>query len=425
MRRIKEFVFNNQLISGSLVMIMGSTLVNFVNYIYHLLMGRMLGPINYGTLNSLIAVFYLLFIPSLALTTVIVKFTTVYRAQGNYGKLYSLFRSFSEKIFILGILAILFFIFARNLIANFLNTSEVSVVALIGSFFLFSLLSTVNNGILQGLVNFNFLSVNNVFSGLLKVGFGILLVRMGFSVSGAVLAILIAYILPYLTSLYPLRFLWRYKLERIKIDSKEIFNYAAPSALAVLGTTSLYSTDIILVKHFFPPFEAGLYGALSIIGKIIFFASGTIGVVMFPIISEKFEKGLQYRLVLYQALVLVVASCVFLTLIYFLWPGFMIRLLYGSSYLNGASYLGLFAVFISIFSLSNLLIQFFLSVRKTKVYFLSLFAALLQGILIWFFHHNFFQVIYSSIVASALLLISLLIYYFLSSQKPQLAELKK
>ena len=397
-------------------MILGSTFVNFANYLYHLLMGRMLGPVNYGTLNSLIAIFYLLFIPSMALATVIAKFTTVYKAKNDYSKLYSLFRSFSEKIFVFGILVLLLFVFARHPIARFLNISEVSAVALVGSFLLLSLLSTVNNGILQGLLNFNFLSTNNAFSSILKVGFGILLVWMGFSVNGAIVAILISYLLPYFTSLYPLRFLWQYKPQKINIDYKEIFNYAGSTTIVILGMTSLYSTDIILVKHFFPAFEAGVYSALSVVGRIIFFASSTIGIVMFPIISERFERGDKYRMVFYRAFALVVVLSTLLTIIYFLLPELMFRLLYGSSFLEGTPYLGIFAIFISIYSLSSLMVQFFLSVRKTKIYFLTVAAAFLQGILIWFFHQNFFQVIYSSIAVTSLLLISLLLYYLLLSR---------
>ena len=312
LRRFKfakiKFLPENELIGGSLVMIVGSTFVNFANYIYHLLLGRMLGPVNYGTLNSLIAIFYLLFIPSMALATVITKFTSVYKAKNDYSKLYSLFRSFSEKILVLGVGVFFLFILARNSIADFLNIAENNAVVLVGPFFALSLLSTINNGILQGLLNFNFLSANNVFSSLLKVGFGFLLVSMGLSVNGAILAILISYILPYFISLYPLRFLWRHKPRKLSIDYKEIFTYAGPTTFVVLGMTSLYSTDIILVKHFFPSFEAGVYAAMAVVGKIIFFASSAIGIVMFPIISERFEKGSKYRAVLYQAFSLVAVS---------------------------------------------------------------------------------------------------------------------
>lgn len=403
-------------------MVAGATFVNFGNYVYHLAMARMLRPADYGALSSLIAILNLLTIPSLALITVVVKFTTIYKARSEFSKLYTMFRSFSEKILVLGLLVLLFFILAKNQIAGFLNISEATAVVIVGSFFVFSLLTTVNNGILQGLLNFNFLSINNAFSTVLKVAFSILLVWMGFSVNGAVIAVLIAYVLPYLTSLFPLRFLRSHKSEKIKIDRREILNYAAPATLAILGVTSLYSMDIILVKHFFPPFQAGLYAALSIVGKIIFFASNVIGIVMFPIISEKFEKREKYKTVLYESIILVASTSFLLAILYFLWPEIMMKLLYGSSYLRAASYLGIFGIFMSIFSMDNLFLQFFLSVRETRVSFLAFGAALLQGVLIWFYHDNFQEVIYSSIIATSLLFASLLIYYICRNSSCELAN---
>ena len=40
-------------------------------------------------------------------------------------------------------------------------------------------------------------------------------------------------------------------------------------SIQALAFTSFFTTDLILVKHFFPPFEAGIYAALSTLGKII------------------------------------------------------------------------------------------------------------------------------------------------------------
>lgn len=424
MQRIKNFLFDNQLVSGSMVMLGASVVTNFGNYLYHLLMGRMLGPRDYGSLNSLIAIFYLLAIPASVLITVVVKFTTLYRAQNNYLKVYSLFRSFSEKSLLAGGIIFLFFVLGRDLVANFLNIPEREAVVLVGSLFVFSLLGTANNGILQGFLNFNFLSANSILGILLKLSFAVFLVRMGLAVNGAILAILVSSVLPYFVSFYPLRFLWRYQSLKMKINWEEIFAYAGPVLLAVLGLTSLYSTDIILVKHFFPAFEAGLYAALSVVGKIIFFASSTIGIVMFPLVSEKFERGEPYRAIFYQAIIGVAASSVFLTLIYFSWPKLMMRLLYGSAYLEAASYLGFFAIFISLYSLVNILTQFFLSVRETKISLFSVGAGLLQGVLIWIFHKTLFQVIFISIFVSSLLLLVLLLYYFLKSDQRHLGKIQ-
>lgn len=413
MEKIKKTIFSSQLIKGSFILLIGSTLVNFGSYIYQLLMGRMLGPENYGVLTSLIALLYLLIIPSQTILTVVVKFTTAYKAKKEFAKILALLISLSKNFTIIGIIFFLLFIFGKNFIANFLNIHETLPLILTSVLFIISLLSTTNNGILQGYLKFTFLSVNGVFSILLKVGLAYLLVRVGFSVNGAILALISASFFPYLISFYPLRFLRDYKSQEIqKIDWGKIREYATPVLIATLGMTSLYSTDIILVKHFFNSLDAGFYAALAMMGKIVFFASVAIGTVMFPLVSEKFESGQKVHHLLFESLLLVFLSSIIITAAYFFWPEFMISLLYGSKYFAIAQNLGFFALFITLYSLSNILLQFFLSIGRTRVAAFPIGGAIFQVVLIWFFHTSIRQVITASFIVTALLLLALLLYYF-------------
>jgi len=409
-------ILKNQLIAGSFVLFVGSMFANFGSYLYHLLMGRMLGPVNYGVLTALISLLYIISIPALTLATTIVKFASVAKAKKNYAKVYFLFYDFSRKLLVVSVIIFILFAFGSQVIAEFLQIPSRALIILTSSLFLISLLPTVNNGILQAFLNFPFLAANSILGVILKLALAVGLVKLGFSVGGAMMAILISSLIIYLVSFFPLRFLWQYKGKVAKIDWSKITSYAAPVFLAVLGLTSLYTTDIILVKHFFPAFQAGLYAALAVMGKIIFFASNTVPMVMFPLVSERYENGGRYRPFLSQSLILVSGLSAGITGFYFLFPKFMINILYGPSFLATSPYLGLFGIFISLYTLSSVLTSFFLSIRKTKVAFFVLSAAITQIALIWLFHASILQVIQISILVTTLLLFSLLLYY-LKSEK--------
>jgi len=417
-------ILKNQLIAGSFVLFVGSMFANFGSYLYHLLMGRMLGPVNYGVLTALISLLYIISIPALTLATTIVKFASVAKAKKNYAKVYFLFYDFSRKLLVVSVIIFILFAFGSQVIAEFLQIPSRALIILTSSLFLISLLPTVNNGILQAFLNFPFLAANSIFGVILKLALAVGLVKLGFSVGGAMMAILISSLIIYLVSFFPLRFLWQYKQSLLlrnkgkvaKIDWSKITSYAAPVFLAVLGLTSLYTTDIILVKHFFPAFQAGLYAALAVMGKIIFFASNTVPMVMFPLVSERYENGGRYRPFLSQSLILVSGLSAGITGFYFLFPKFMINILYGPSFLATSPYLGLFGIFISLYTLSSVLTSFFLSIRKTRVAFFVLSAAITQIALIWLFHASILQVIQISILVTTLLLFSLLLYY-LKSEK--------
>lgn len=409
-------ILKDPLISGSLVLFIGTMIANFGNYLYHLLMGRMLGPKDYGILASLISLAYIFSVLTSSLLTTIVKFVTKFKVKKQWGKIYSLFTGLLKIFGIGGVVIFFAFLGGKSLIGNFLHLEDNFPVVILALWLGLSFPTFVNNAFLQGFLKFGFLSFNNVFSTILKLGLAILLVKFGFGVSGALGAIFLSSLLPYFLSFYPLRFLWQYK-DGEEIKWGEFFSFSLPVMGAMLGLTSLYSTDVILVRHFFPSFEAGLYAALAVLGKIVFFASSVVPTVMFPLVSEKFENGGKYKNLLQQSLLIVGGESILITLVYFLFPSLMIKLLYGSQYLVASPYLGIFAVFISFYSLSSLLVNFFLSIGKTLVAIFCLLGAFLQIVLICLFHSSLWQVIGVSLGVSVLLFLSLMIFLKQSEKK--------
>src|SRR3989344_2713208 len=69
-------IITNPLFSGSAIMIIGSNLINVLTYLYHLMMGRILGPSFYGELSALISFIGLLAIVPISLSLVIVKYVS-------------------------------------------------------------------------------------------------------------------------------------------------------------------------------------------------------------------------------------------------------------------------------------------------------------------------------------------------------------
>ncbi len=420
MKLIKNHFFKllqNKLISGSLVLFVGTTAVNLSNYLYHLFMGRMLGPADYGVLVSLMSLAYFSMVISLSLNTVVVRFTSIFKAKKDYPRIYSLFRGFSRYSLLLGASIFLLFILGHRSVAEFLNISNYQAIVLVASTFLIRFLVPINNGLIQGFLNFKFLSANNMLAAVSKLIIALFLVKAGFSVLGAVLAFVIADYLTYLVSFLPLRFLFQHRAKTLNVNWRETINYAGPAFIVVLSLTSLYTSDIILIKHFLEPYQAGLYSALGVLGKIIFFASGAITMAMFPLVAERHENGRKYKNIFFQAFFLVGMISAGITLLYFLAPKIMILLLYGSSYLEIAPLLGFFGIFISFHTLSYVLTNFFLSIHKTDVAVFPVMAACTQIGLIWFFHTSLLQVIQISILVTALLLTSLLLYFVYSYRK--------
>lgn len=406
MRKYINRIINDPLFSGSTIMILGSNGASAINYLYHLVIGRLLGPSLYGELAALISVMGLLGIIPGAFNLVIVKEISSIKNNEDLNNLILWFR---KKIFLVSIISSIAVLLLSPAISSFLHISDISYLIIIALFFLFSLQTLVNRSILQGLLRFQEMVMSVLIENGSKLLLSLLLIYLGFQVRGAMFAFLLSIVFGfYVTNNY----LKVGSLKNINIspDINSMLKFAFPVIIQIIALTSLYTSDVILIKHFFSSHEAGIYAALSTLGKIILFGAGPISSVMFPLVSQRKVRGENYEIIFIYSFVITLLLSLGGIVIYWLFPKFIIGLLYGSAYLGSEHLLVWFALFISLFTLSSLLITYNFSLGKTKVTFLPLIAAIAQIGLIILFHQSLFSVILISSSITALLLLSLLIY---------------
>ena len=403
-------VKGDKFLTNSLIFFIGSFLVGIGSYLYQFLTARMLTVEVYGELQSLLAILAVIGIPIGVISTVLTKYTADFKAKGWPNKIHTLFSLFTKKISTAAIIFFIIFVILSGYIAKFLNLTSTLPLIILGTSFLFGFLNSINLGVLRGLQKFKELSVISIISVLLKILFAVLLVKLGFALNGAVGAVVLAGLIGYLISFYPLKFL--FKQEKEKIETKEIFRYSFPVFFILLFTTLLYSVDIILVKHFFSAQIAGEYGALAILGHIIFFITGPIVGVMFPMAADAHGNHTDSTKVFKKTIFLVSLIGVTILLSYFLLPGFIIKILIGSKFLPIGKFLGWFGISMFLYSLVGLFAQYFLSIGKTKCAYLVGIGAILQVILISIFHTNLWQIIWIMNGVMLVILLLLTFYYF-------------
>jgi len=78
-------------VKGSAIMFGGTMIANVLAYLYHLVVGRILGPVGYGELAALISIFYILNSPSIVVQNILVKFFSQLKAKRDYGQAKRLF----------------------------------------------------------------------------------------------------------------------------------------------------------------------------------------------------------------------------------------------------------------------------------------------------------------------------------------------
>lgn len=412
MKKYFKEIVTHPLFSGSMIMVFGSNFANFLNVIYHFIMGKTLGPANYGELAAIISLVGLLGIIPGSLNLVVIKHISSAKSDNEVSWL---IHWLTTKIFVISIIFPMILLVVSPVISSFLNISKEYYLILVAVFFFFSIQSLLNRSILLGLLRFKDMVISTLAENGIKLLISALAVYLGFQVGGAMVGLVLSAILGwYITNSY-LRY--RTKQTTVKVDIKQMLLFTVPVLIQSAAITSLYSSDVILVKHFFSSHDAGIYASLSALGKIIFFGAGPIGAVMFPLVSRQIARGENYKKIFLYSFLATIILSIGVLLIYWLFPQFAIKLLFGTKYLEAQSLLVWFGIFISLFTLSSLLVSYGLSLGKTSIVILPLVAAVMQVAAILLFHRTLYEVIFISILTTALLLVSLLIYSMLYGKR--------
>lgn len=389
--------FSKPLVRGSFTVLAGSLGGSFLNYLFHLVMGRVLVPAEYGVLVSLFSLLYIVGVPGGVLGTTAAKFASQYKARGDFKAVTAALIWTSKAVVVLGLTFLgLAFVF-RNQLAEFLKVANPLLPVLFFGFIALSLLASILLGFLQGLLRFKAFSLMSFLGPLLKVLFGVGLAALGFGIWGVAWGLIISSGLAIAISLLLLKKNLRHPLAGSSFVKTDLLKYALPTTVTLLALTAFYNADVILVKHFFSPEEAGIYSSVVMTGRIIFFGLSSVVLVAFPMAAEKQESGGNPFLILRRSLLLVVPGAVVGVLAYLLLPRFLVALLFGSQYLAAVPYLGVFAVFIGLYAVVDLIFRFFLSIGSFRPAIFLVIFSVLQVLLLGFFHETLIQVIYVNI----------------------------
>lgn len=399
--------FKNPLFFGSLVMVVGTNLYSVGQFVYHSVAIRTLGEAYYGDLAAIISVLGLLGIIQLTFNLTIVRFV----AQHHPGETLKNFVTWINWWSNVGgaVLALLF-LAVSPFLAGFLHLHQpFSIYLLPPMIFLFMVAGSARS-VLQGLLRFRSFVLSMLSEVIVKIIFTVVLVYLSYALWGAMIALLFGTLTSYLVTLFYIRDVLTRKRGKMP-DIKPIIKFSIPVFIQGIALTSMYSLDLLLVKHFFNAYESGIYASIAVLGRVAFFVSGPIAFVMFPLITRRHSESKPYGAIFILSAVLTASLSFAIVLMYKFFPGLFLVLFSGHILPEGVQLLWWFSLFMAFISLDSLTVQFYLSIGKTWVVWLFVGAALLQVALIWFIHPSLLRVIQNSILSAALLAASLFLYF--------------
>ena len=401
-------ISKNTLKDGGILFI-ASILGGVSNYLYNIIIGRMLGPANYSEVTSLMSVLLIAAVPSGTVQTVVTKFTAKYNAHNEQYKIQRLIKSVSSRLSIAGVIFFGIFVSCSRLISDFIKIESIFPVIFLGIILIPSAVTPVYRGALQGMQKYFDYSVSGMVEVFAKLIFGVILVYFGFRTSGAVLGFSLAGIMALLFTKMQLKDILNNNIKTAVIyDGKvltELYKYSKSVMLNILCFTILTNSSMILVKHYFLPEQAGIYASAEIISKIVMFLTGIIPIMIFPKAAALHAKNMDSNRILLKSIALVFTVGVLFILGSFLFGSFIMYLFFGNEYSGSSVFLGPLSIVMTMYSLYNIMSIYQLSVNSFKFIYGTIILVLLQIGLITMFHRTLEQVILIMIISSTLIVL--------------------
>lgn len=412
MKQLKSLL-RHPFFQGSFIFTALSFLSNILNYVFNFLLARIVSVSQYGEYSSSLSYFLLFSVPFGALSLILVRkigkiekekreeyIFALQKALWSYGVQHWLSVGISSLV-----LFLILFRFSN------LNLSSVIFILIFSAVMFFV---TMYTAIFQAKKEFFFAGGFLCALALFKV--------LGGSVAAffhSDLAMLYAVII---VSHMFVMWLAKGHIYKPRTQSKLVLHIPRlrqivfrPSfyvpVITFFGLTALISLDVIIVKKFFSPEDAGLYAALSLFGKIILYVSLPLISVAFSFFTGSDTQDSQKK-VLWLSMGLVGLMGVVSIGGYSLFSTLVVKVIVGSQYLSIVPVIWMTAIFGSVYSLATLLGQYLVA-KHHPGSMIALGCAALQGLLLFFFHATFVQVLVISIVCSVILsAIYLAIYAF-------------
>jgi O-antigen/teichoic acid export membrane protein len=397
------------LLGAGAILFISMTIVNGGNYAFNLILGRWLGPTAFSDLSLIVTIVLMSGFITAAFQLTSAKFAAVYSAEKDEERLAASRRWLQRGALVCGGVILLVFAAGAQFWQDFFHTESAIPFVILGIALPIYLVQGVDRGALQGQLGFRRLAGSYQAEMWTRLLASLVLVGLGLSVNGAVLAIGLSFAATWFIA----RRVGSWAKKAGKLSGKEkkvVASFAGPVILVFAGQILISNSDIIIVKRFFSPEAAGQYAAVALIGRIVFFATWSMVTALFPIVAQKQQRGESHRHLLGISLGVVAIVSAAIIVFTIIAPELIINTLFGQAYVSVAPMLWLYALATALYALANVIVNYRLSAGSGKGTWFALGAGIAQVALLLIFHESMKQVIVFQIVLMASFLVVMLIW---------------
>lgn len=357
----------NRLLKASTFLFFLNILASALNYLCQLLMARVLNVESYGTINTIFSFMMIVAVPGTTLTMIVARYYASNNEKSNRSgylkKQLQIVCGLTIVVFAVLIVGISFF-------RNFLLIQDKFV--LLFTFILAALgyFQPLYSGIFSGNKCFVLVGIYSLFIPIYKL----LAVGGAFLYSKDDKLRLYMMLIIMLVGVLVTAFFGQIKAERIvgKICKSDTYNnrlYSSDDANTLILNMSLMlymNIDLLAVRYYGNEMESGLYSAVLLFGRIIYYFATTLGTVLLPSVAEAHLSDKERRNTLNRTLILMILFAMGCMIPLNLGKDVFVQLLYGKQYLSASKYVIFVSIISFALSIYTIMVNYVVGVGKTK-----------------------------------------------------------
>ena len=369
-------LFRSVGIRHGVIMWAAMILAGGLDYAVNVLAGRWLLPVEFGIFVCVAALLQVLVYLAISIRNVVAFYTAELSAQSDSNNQVGAFVQRAWRwAWQWGLMATALVVLISPFLARLLRLPNPWPLWAASPVVLLFFVRPVTDGALQGMQIFAGFGVIQVTQAVLRLLFAAGLIWLGCQAVGAIVALPLAGTVAVALALSRLR---PYFQPRGEVVARPVsWHYSSYTLLGLAAFGVLANLDALFVKHFFSPRMAGNYGPVVTLARVSLFLPLAIGIILLPKAVQRRAMGRNARPILLLALTGALLPGLLLTILYFLFPGWLVRIIFTDAYANPGIVLALASLAASLYAGLNIWLNYALSLERPA------FIYALVGVLVW------------------------------------------
>ena len=298
-------------INGGVILTIGTVAASGANYLLNLILGRWLTPAEFADANLMVTLMLLATAVAIGLQLVVAKFTSGDNTSEHQRVLQLMVKLATWAGIGLGALLVLPAIYWSSIF----NTESGWLFVILGVTLPFFAIQSAYRGLLQGRLKFSSLASTFLVEAAVRLVASLGLVLLGFGVTGATIGLGVSFVATWAVSKYLVvkTVDLAGEVAANPLLQKQIQAFIAPTAVLLFAQIIINNGDVLVTKSSFDPTEAGIYAAVALIGRAVFFLSWSVVQAFFPVASANANDPASSAKVMRLGLAVVAGMCILMT----------------------------------------------------------------------------------------------------------------